>query len=184
MKELSLHILDISGNSVKAGAKNITVSVDEQPAANTLTILISDDGCGMTPEFLERVIDPFTTTRTTRKVGLGVPFFRQAALQTGGDFEIRSRVNVGTDVKAVFVYDSIDRMPLGDLSTTFTMLLGSAPAVNWTLIHAFGERSYRFESAALKQELGELDFNAPEICAWLKEYFDEQQENLYGGKDL
>ena len=181
MKELSLHILDISQNSVKAGAGRIGVTVDEQPRRNTLTITITDNGCGMTPEFVEKVIDPFTTTRTTRKVGLGVPFFRQAALQTGGHFEINSTVNVGTEVVAVFVYDSIDRMPLGDMPATFVTLLGSAPEVDWVFTHRYCDQEYRFSSAEIEQELGKIDYTAPEIIAWLKEYFDEQKENLYGG---
>lgn len=181
MKELSLHILDIAQNSVKAGAKCIEITVDEQPKLNLLSIAITDNGCGMTPEFLSRVTDPFTTTRTTRKVGLGVPLFKQAALQTGGNFEITSEVGVGTRVVADFVYDSIDRMPLGDLPSTFVTLLGSAPETEWILTHRYGERQYAFSTAEIRQELGEMDYNAPEVSAWLKGYFEEQQEILYGG---
>ena len=181
MKELSLHILDIAHNSIKAGAGEIEILVEEQPKKNLLTITVKDNGCGMKPEFLARVTDPFTTTRTTRKVGLGIPLFKQAAEQTGGSFDISSRVGEGTVVIACFIYDSIDRMPLGDMPETFVSLLGAAPEVNWIFTHRYAGKEYMFSSGQTKEELGKLDFNAPEIAVWLKDYFKEQQEIIYGG---
>ena len=116
MKELSLYILDITMNSVKAGAKNISISLGEYDGIFSFSV--EDDGCGMTKEQLERLSDPFFTTRTTRKVGLGVPFLRMLAEQTGGYVEIKSRsekeyVDHGTELTAVFREDSIDFIPLG-----------------------------------------------------------------------
>ncbi len=109
MEELSLHLLDLIQNSVKAGAIPISIIISEK--ANWLTIILEDDGCGMSEEFLQKVDSPFTTTRTTRKVGLGIPLFKQAALMAGGDFSITSKPGVGTRLKATFELDNIDREP-------------------------------------------------------------------------
>ena len=114
MPEISLNILDVAENSTRAKASLVEITVDTDVAADTLTVVIKDDGCGMTEEQVAQVIDPFYTSRTTRKVGLGVPFFKYAAESTGGSFFIRSQVGVGTVVTAVFVLSHIDRMPLGD----------------------------------------------------------------------
>lgn len=111
MQELSLNVLDIAQNSVRAGASLIEITVDEQPAADTLTITVRDDGCGMTPEQVRRVTDPFFTTRTTRRVGLGVPFLKMGAEMTGGSLSIESEPGRGTAVTAVFGLTHIDRMP-------------------------------------------------------------------------
>ena len=110
MKELSLNILDIAKNSVKADSTLIEITIDENIDKNLLTIIIKDNGCGMSSEFLNRVKDPFTTTRTTRKVGMGIPLFELAANQAGGTLDIESELGKGTCVTATFVYDSIDRL--------------------------------------------------------------------------
>ena len=112
MEELSLHLLDLIQNSVKAGASLIEIIITEK--AGLLTIELNDNGCGMSEEFLQRVESPFTTTRTTRKVGLGIPLFKQAALMAGGDFGIISRQGEGTRIKASFEINNIDRAPMGD----------------------------------------------------------------------
>lgn len=137
MKELSLHILDIAENSAKAGAGLIGISITEK--GGILTLRITDDGCGMKPEMLSRVTDPFTTSRTTRKVGLGLPLLRLAAEQTGGSLEITSRhidefpEDHGTVVTAVFDTRHIDSPPLGDVISTIVTLIqghpGQRPAV-------------------------------------------------------
>ena len=118
MTEISLNILDVAENSTKAGATLVTITVDADFGADQLTVSIEDNGCGMTPEQVERVTDPFFTSRTTRKVGLGVPFFKYAAESTGGSFRFDSAVGAGTTVTATFTLSHIDRMPLGDISTT------------------------------------------------------------------
>ena len=118
MPEIALNVLDIAQNSVRAEASLIQISVDVDEAADTLTITIEDNGCGMTTEQTARVTDPFFTTRTTRKIGLGVPFFKMAAESTGGSFSIQSEPGVGTKVTAVFGLSHIDRMPLGDIQHT------------------------------------------------------------------
>ena len=118
MPELSLNVLDVTENSTRAGAKLVSIRVTADHGSDTLTIQIEDDGCGMTKEQVEQVTDPFFTTRTTRKVGLGIPFYKYAAESTGGSFSIASEVGKGTTVTAVFTLSHIDRMPLGDISST------------------------------------------------------------------
>ena len=123
MPEIALNILDIAENSVRADASLIGITVSVQPEEDTLTVSIKDDGCGMTTEQAEKVQDPFFTTRTTRKVGLGVPFFKQAAESAGGSFQIGSEEGKGTEVTAVFRLSHIDRMPLGDISSVIHTLI-------------------------------------------------------------
>ena len=123
MTEISLNILDVAENSTRAQASLITIVVDVSTADDYLKVVIADDGCGMTAEQVEKVTDPFFTTRSTRKVGLGVPFFKMAAESTGGSFDIISEPGVGTTVTAVFGFSNIDRMPLGDISSTIHNLI-------------------------------------------------------------
>ena len=125
MKELSLHILDIAQNSIAAGAKHVDLTVEE--GEGLLRITVADDGRGMSPEFLASVTDPFTTTRTTRKVGLGLPLLRLAAEQTGGELRVESQLGVGTTVTATFHADHIDCPPLGDTASTVSLLAQGLP---------------------------------------------------------
>ncbi len=184
MKELSLHILDIAQNSVTAGATRIEILVDEQPVKNTLRISITDNGRGMEKAFLARVTDPFTTTRTTRKVGLGIPLFKQAAEMAGGSFKITSEPGAGTTVTADFIYDNIDRMPLGDMPSTVTALLASRSGIDWSYEHRFNQNSFTFSSREIIRQIGDVDFGEPEIAEWVAQYISEQLQNLYGGHQI
>jgi len=123
MRELALHILDIAENSISAGASKIKILVYENTAEDLLTITIEDNGKGMDAEMVEKIIDPFTTSRTTRQVGLGIPFFKAAAESCNGAFTIKSQLGIGTKIEASFQHSHIDRMPLGDLSSTLHTLL-------------------------------------------------------------
>ena len=124
MTEISLNILDVAENSIRAKADLIEIVIEVDILADRLIVLIKDNGCGMSPEQVEQVTDPFFTTRTTRKVGLGIPFFKMAALSADGDFEIVSKEGEGTRVRAEFRLNHIDRMPLGDISgTIYTLYL-------------------------------------------------------------
>ena len=143
MKELSLNILDISGNSVKAGATLVEITVTER--GRKLTIKIADNGCGMTKEQLEHLQDPFFTSRTTRKVGLGVPFLKLAAEQTGGSVAVTSTpigqsAEHGTVVTAVFFKDSIDFTPLGDLVETIVTLIQGSPDMDFVFDHIVDDK--------------------------------------------
>lgn len=186
MKELSLNILDIAQNSVTADASEICIDIDEDYAANRLRISVADNGRGMSADLLARVTDPFTTTRTTRKVGLGIPLFKQAAEMTGGSFSIESQPGRGTKTSAEFLLDSIDLMPLGDLPSTFSLLLASKQGINWRFSHRYrtqsGEqRNVEFDSKKTIEEIGEIDFSAAEIQTWMRDYFSQQQKFLYEG---
>lgn len=178
MDELALNILDITKNSVKAGAKNISVAVEIDPAADVLRIEIADDGCGMTPEFLAKVTDPFTTTRTTRKVGMGIPLFKMTAEITGGSFEIDSEAGKGTRVAATFVLSSIDRPPLGDVGFTAATLISGSPNVRFVFKYAYGNRVYVFDT----DELTGFDVTDAFVVKYVGDMIGENIENINGGQ--
>ena len=178
MREISLHILDIVQNSVVAGATRIEVYVDENIAADKLTVKITDNGCGMSKEFLEKVVDPFTTKRTTRKVGLGIPLFKTAAEATDGSFNIHSEVGKGTCVTAVFGYSHIDRQPLGDMADTMLGLFTSYENIDFLYQHKIGDREFEVETAELKKVLDGVPFTTPEVYLWLSEFLKEGEQEL------
>ncbi|MDP4117779.1 MAG: ATP-binding protein [Bacillota bacterium] len=173
MKELSLHILDIVQNSIKAEATEICITIDENPETNILSIVISDNGCGMSEEFLKRVKDPFATTRTTRKVGMGISLFEAATLQCGGHLDIDSKQGVGTKLSAYFEYDSIDRAPIGNMAETMVTLISGAPNINYVYKHRKLEREFVLNTREIRQALGEVPLNTPEILSWISEYITE-----------
>ena len=179
MKELSLNVLDVTENSVKAGAKNIDVFLIEDENG-ILTLTIGDNGCGMTPEVVKSVIDPFYTTRTTRKVGLGVPLLKMAAEQTGGCIDIKSEVGVGTTVTATFDTKSIDFTPIGDMVATMTTLIMGAPDRDFEYVHKKPGAEVTLSTTALREVLGDVSLGEPEIIAWIKDYLTEQYNNFGG----
>lgn len=178
MREISLHILDIVQNSVVAGATKIDVTVCEDTASDKLTVKITDNGCGMTKEFLEKVIDPFTTKRTTRKVGLGIPLFKAAAEATDGSFGIESQLGVGTCVTAVFGYSHIDRQPLGDMAETMLGLFTSYENIDFTYKHSVGDKVFGVNTGDIKSVLGDVPFSTPEVYLWLSEFLSEGEQEL------
>ncbi len=173
MKELSLHILDIVKNSVKAKATLIGIDIIESVQADELTIVISDNGCGMSKDFLARVRDPFTTTRTTRKVGMGIPLYEAAALQCDGRFDITSEVNVGTTVTAVFGLSHIDRAPLGDMAETMTTLVSGSPEIDFCYTHQTDTNRFVFDTREIRKELGEVPLNLPDVLLWIDAFIKE-----------
>ncbi len=180
MKELALHLLDVAKNSVSAGAAHIAVTLEENEEGR-LTITIADDGRGMSPEFLARVTDPFTTTRTTRKVGLGLPLYRLTAEQTGGSLHIASEVGKGTTVTAVFYRRHLDCPPLGDIAGTVAMLIQGSPEVCWTYRHTAPGGEVELTTDALHDILGEdISLGEPEVFAWMCDYLSEQEAELEG----
>ncbi len=182
MTEISLNILDVAENSTKAGATLVEIGVMVSHLSDTLTVTIKDNGCGMDEEQVRKVTDPFYTTRTTRKVGLGVPFFKQAAEATGGSFEITSKKGVGTYVKAVFVLSSIDRMPLGDICLTMQNLIIYHPETDFLYTYAFDSKSFVLDTREFREILGEdIPFNSPEIAAYIMDYLKENTLEVDGG---
>ena len=178
MQELSLNVLDVAENSVRANASLIRIAVEEDAAADRLTITIQDNGKGMTREQAETVIDPFYTTRTTRKVGLGIPFFRMAAQLTGGDLTIRSEVGAGTTVTATFGLGSIDRMPLGDINGTISALVQCNPDIDWVYTRRRDGREMTMDTREFREILGEVPLNSPEVLQFLRDYLTENTAEL------
>ena len=186
MKELSLNILDIVENSAKAGASLIEVSLIE--ADHILTMKVIDNGCGMTPDMLKRVTDPFCTTRTTRKVGLGIPLLKLAAEQTGGSVTIESRHqseypdNHGTSVTAVFHTDHIDFPPLGDIISTVSTMIQGHPDTDFLFIHKsrYG-CDVSLDTREMREVLGDIPLSSPEVLEWVSENLREQYGSGDGG---
>ena len=178
MKELSLNILDISENSVKAKATLVEIALEE--TEEILTISITDNGVGMTEETRRSVVDPFYTTRTTRKVGLGIPLFKFAAEQTGGGIEISSRhidsypEDHGTLIKATFYKNHIDFTPLGDVVSTITTLIQGHADIDFLYRHVFGDHSVHFDTREVRVILEDIPLDSYEILQWIRENLEEQ----------
>lgn len=181
MRELSLNVLDIAQNSISANAPVIEIEVLEDTVKKELLIGIYDNGKGMTPEQVENVRDPFFTTRTTRKVGMGIPLFKLAAEQTGGWLNIESELGKGTRVTAVFKTDSIDFTPLGDIESTVQMLI--TMNTDRDFIYRFGidDRIFTLSTQELKVILGDVPLSEPSVAMWIKEYIEEQTQIIRGG---
>ena len=182
MKELSLNILDIAQNSIKAGAKNIHILLNEDD--ETLSISVRDDGCGMSAEILERVENPFYTTRTTRNVGMGIPLLKLAAEQTGGEVQIKSvsekddSVNHGTVITAKFFKNHLDFTPIGDIVTTVCTLIHGAPRIDWRIEHNYGEKSVLLDTKQMREILGDVPLDSIEILNWIRQSLTEEYADL------
>ena len=183
MKELSLNILDIAENSVKAGASLTEISITEQ--GDTLTLEIKDNGCGMNEEVLKAVENPFYTTRTTRKVGMGIPLLKLAAEQTGGKITITSETaeqspeHHGTTVTAVFYKNHLDFTPLGDVKETVATLIQGHPNNDFLFTHKTEKGELTLNTAELRNILDGVPLDSYEVIKWIKEYLNEQYLLLY-----
>ncbi len=180
MTEISLNVLDVAENSIRAGASLVEISVIADTKADCLTITIKDDGHGMSEDQIAHVEDPFFTTRTTRKVGLGIPFFKQAAESTGGTFSITSTQGVGTTVTAVFMLSHIDRMPLGDINSTIYTLITFNQQTDFLYTYSLDDRSFSLDTRQFKEVLGGVPFDTPEVSSYIKEYLDENKNEVSG----
>jgi len=169
VRELALHLLDIAENSVAANAQNITIFVNEDSMTDRLLMNVVDDGIGMDETTVARVVDPFFTSRTTRKVGLGLPFLKQAAEACQGGMQIESTPGKGTRVKVEFKRNHIDRMPLGDLASTFLSLLIANPGINWDFNYIVDGREFKFESSPVTQALEGIPLTEPSVLSYLRE---------------
>lgn len=179
MQELSLHILDIAKNSVRANATLISITLTEDD--EWITFEITDDGKGMSREMLETVKNPFTTTRTTRKVGLGIPLLNLSATQTGGNVEITSSTgeNHGTTLRATFCKTHIDCVPLGDMVETLCTLLQGDPHIDLVFTHLKKGKTVSLSTPDIKAVLGEdVSLAHPEILMWIKQSLQEEYQNL------
>jgi len=182
MKEISLNILDIAENSVKAGASLTQILIDETD--NRLVLSIVDDGCGMSPEIVRSVIDPFYTTRTTRKVGMGVPLLKLACEQTGGSLAIESVTadqnpeKHGTKVTATFFTDHIDFTPLGDVVSSIVTLIQGHPDTDFLFRHTRGENRAELDTREIRQVLEDVPLSSYEVISWIESYLREQYDDF------
>lgn len=181
MRDLSLHILDLAQNSVRAEASEValTVTLDEK---GLLTLIIRDDGCGMDAELLSRVQSPFATTRTTRKVGLGIPMMMENCRLTGGDLHLESEKGKGTTLTATLDTRSIDCLPLGDLAGTVATLVTANPDRPEFTLHCLSPRGeMQFDTREIREALQGVPFSEPEVAAWILESLQEEIEPIFGG---
>ena len=169
MRELALHILDIAENSISAGADRIRISVNENLRDDLLTIEIEDNGKGMDAATLAKVTDPFVTSRTTRKVGLGLPFFKAAAEACEGSLEIQSEPGKGTTVTVKFKHSHIDRMPLGDLCSTLLTLIIGTPDIHWIFEYRMNEETFIFDDEPIKEILADVPLSDPAVMKFIRE---------------
>ncbi len=191
MRDLSLHILDIVQNSIKANSTVVKVQIYEKTECKKLVLEIEDNGFGMDSDFLARVDDPFTTSRTTRKIGLGIPLLKESALKCEGEFDIYSEKNIGTKVFATFSIDHIDRLPIGDVGSTMTVLITASPDIHFILLLESVKGIFILDTEEIKKTLnGEDKASEPQnlisinefvVIQWLKEYIDEGVKNIFGG---
>ncbi len=181
MKELSLNILDISQNSVKANASKIEIVLTESIKEDLVTIKIIDNGLGMSKDLLASVIDPFVTTRTTRKVGLGIPLLRQLTIDTQGEFDIKSELGKGTSVFASFKLSHLDRPPIGDMPSTIVTIISSNPDIRYIYTHITDVGEFVLDTDEIKETLDGIPISEPEILVWLGGYLTENLNSIEGG---
>jgi hypothetical protein len=181
MKDISLHLIDIIQNSIAANANKIIIGINASLDADRLKITVSDNGIGMDKEMLSQVTSPFVTTRTTRKVGLGISLLKASAEITGGELEISSEKGKGTILKADFIISSIDRIPLGDVSETMVSAILTDSNIEFDLILESHKEVFEFKTVEIKEKLGEVPITDFEVLAWLKEFINEGIMNTFGG---
>ena len=173
MEDISCHIMDIVMNSVTAGARHISVEIVKDPETAVLSLAIKDDGRGMDEDMVEKVQDPFFSTKTGRKVGLGIPLLKGTAETTGGSFELKSAKGVGTSITATFDSRHYDLPPLGNLKDTFFVFIVSHPDVDFTFRYRVDETDFFLDTEEIKRELDGVPINHPEVVGFLSNYLDE-----------
>ncbi|MDH6312896.1 hypothetical protein M2137_001681 [Parabacteroides sp. PFB2-10] len=171
MNNISFHITDITANSIRAGATWIDLRLVEKPGDRI--VIVADNGCGMDAETLHQVTNPFYTTRTTRKVGLGLPFLKQNVEQTGGNFQIQSKPGEGTRITAVFRSDHIDCPPWGDLAGTIALLITGNPDVDIRFRYVADTHEFAISSQEIMEALDGIPLSHPQVSAWLTELIRE-----------
>ncbi|MCX7773742.1 MAG: ATP-binding protein [Clostridia bacterium] len=181
MKDLSLHLMDIIQNSITAGATRIAVVLQADGKPYRLTFEVTDNGRGMDPEFLQKVTDPFKTTRTTREVGLGIPLLKQSAEMAGGELTLHSERNKGTTLKATFDVNHIDRIPLGDIAGTIQMLIMAQPDISWNIEFSSLHDRFELDTDEVKQQLEGVPIQQSDVLEWIQNTIQEGIEAVFGG---
>ena len=174
MKEISLHIMDIAQNSIVAEATQIKVIMRLSKSDNSLVLIIEDNGRGMDEEMVKGVLSPFVTTRTTRRVGLGIPLLSAGAQATGGSFNIESELGKGTSVEAKYVLNHLDRPPIGDFSGTMHTLIICNPDIDFYIEFDDDENQNILDTTEMRVVLGpEIALDSPDVSLWIKENLEE-----------
>ena len=182
MREISLNILDVVQNSIRAMSTLIEITIEENPESDLFAFAIKDNGTGMDEEMVKKVSDPFVTTRTSRKVGLGISLLKSAAQQTGGDIEISSEKNFGTTLRADFSYSHIDRQPLGDISAVIVSLISTNPDIDFVYTHRFMSEEFILDTRELHSILGEeVKLSEISVASWIGEFINSNLTEIYGG---
>jgi len=182
MKEISLNILDIVENSVKAKATLTEIIIEE--SEDTLVLTVKDDGCGMSEETVKSVTNPFYTTRKTRKVGLGIPLLKLACEQTGGSLYITSKVadssddTHGTTVRACFFKNHLDYTPLGSVIDTMSTLIQGHPDTDFRLYHTTPKGEVSLDTREVRAVLVDIPLNSYEVIKWIEGFLEEQYEQI------
>ncbi len=178
MEDISLHILDIAENSIEAGAKNVAIHVTEDLSRDLFKVEITDDGRGLDPEDLKRATDPFYTTRTTRRVGLGLGLLQEAAKSANGHLDIYSIPGAGTMVVAVFQLSHIDRKPLGEIGETITTIISRRPDIDVTYTHERNGRKFVFRTIDIREQVGDMAINTVGTLNFVRKYVTQEENNL------
>jgi len=184
LRELALHLLDIAENSVAAQAKNITLTVKEDLVNDRLRLVVQDDGKGMDADMVARVVDPFVTSRTTRKVGLGIPLLKEAAEACKGFLKIDSAPGKGTTLTVEFQHSNIDRMPLGDVAGTVLSLVVAFPNIHWRLIYQVNQKTFEFDDQPVKEALEGISLTEPEVIGYLRNSLSEGISELFQDQEI
>lgn len=183
MKELSMHIIDIIQNSIEAGAGRVSVTIIEDPITDRFSLEVGDNGRGMNPDLVAQVTDPFFTTRTTRRIGLGLPLLKAAAERCEGEMKIQSTPGKGTTVFAAFRHSHIDRAPLGNMMDTVINTVVGHPELDLVFTHRVGDNSLVFDAAELRRDLEDVPLNNPAVINWIRSYLAEGYQELYPAKE-
>ncbi len=178
MKDLSLHIMDILQNSIRAGATRIELDIIEDTKRDTYQLVFIDNGSGMDEETVQKVIDPFFTTRTVRKVGLGLPLLKQNAEKTGGSLEIDSELGKGTKVTAIFSHQHIDRPSLGDVAGAIVLTASAYPDIHFIYKHEKDGKEFVFDTEEINEALDGISIQEPEIIKYLREMISENLKEI------
>ncbi|MDY0374232.1 MAG: ATP-binding protein [Desulfobacterium sp.] len=173
MKELSLHILDLAENSIQAGASKVGIAIDETHLDTHIKITVTDNGRGIDPERLAVISNPFVTSRTTRRVGLGISLFKAASQRCDGEFSIQSREGKGTTISATFAIDHLDRAPVGDMGATITNLIAGYPDIGIKYHHRLYGDSFTMDTTELAAGLDTVELNDPAILSRIKEMVND-----------
>jgi anti-sigma regulatory factor (Ser/Thr protein kinase) len=170
VRELALHILDIARNSLEAGATKLSVTVTERPSEDTLQVVVRDNGRGMDSQALSHAADPFYTTRTTRRVGLGLSLLKAACERCDGEFNVQSKPGKGTEIRCTLKLRHLDRPPLGDMGKAVQALACEAERTELCYRHRVGAKTFKIDTVQLQKELGEVPITDPRVLCWLAEF--------------